>query len=176
MVLQAKGRPYELCELLSDAALCRELEDGPFVTIYLSPRDYHRVHFPCDGEVIGCRYTPGRLYTVAPRATEVVPRLFAQNERITTLLRTPFGKVAVVMVGATGVGRISLAYGDLRSNVGRRAECREMDEPVSCRKGDELGAFHLGSTVVLVLPPGSWEFRVSHGDVVRMGQRIIERV
>ncbi|MBM4394747.1 MAG: phosphatidylserine decarboxylase [Deltaproteobacteria bacterium] len=175
MVVQAKGRDYELCDLLGDRELALGLEGGPFLTIYLSPRDYHRVHFPCDGEVAGSRYSPGRLYTVAPRATRVVPRLFAQNERITTIAGTAFGQVALVMVGATGVGRISVSYCDLRTNVGRRSECRDISPPVPFRKGDELGTFHLGSTVVLVLEPGPWSFRVGVGDVLRMGQPVLVR-
>jgi len=174
-VLQAKGRMYELRDLLGDAALCDSFEGGPFVTVYLSPRDYHRVHFPFDASVSGCRYSPGRLYTVAPRAARLVPRLFPQNERITTVVRTPFGRAAVVMVGAAGVGRISVAYGDLRTNVGRCAECRELDPAPTFGKGDELGVFHLGSTVVLVLEPGPWEFPVARGDRVRVGEAILLR-
>ena len=176
MVLQAKGREYPLCDLVGDAALCAAFEGGPYITVYLSPRDYHRVHFPCDAEVTGCRYTPGRLFTVAPRATRVVDGLFVRNERISTLLRTKFGRAALVMVGATGVGRITTAYGDAVSNVGRRASGTAYDPPIAAKKGDDLGTFHLGSTVVMVFEPGRWRVDAKVGEAVRMGQPLFRRL
>jgi phosphatidylserine decarboxylase len=119
---------------------------------------------------------PGRLYTVAPRATRVVPRLLARNERITTVMATPFGRAALVMVGAVGVGRISTAYGALCSNIGAGPGSTSFDPPVARAKGDELGTFHLGSTVVLVMEPGPWTTAVAAGDALRMGQPLLRRV
>jgi len=176
VMIQAKGRSYRLDELLGDTAPCARLEGGTYVTIYLSPRDYHRVHFPCDAEVTGCRHIPGRLYTVAPRATEVVDRLFARNERLTTLLRCGERTAAVVMVGAVGVGRISVAYSPMVTNVGRRHGGTSFPQPIRVAKGDDLGEFHLGSTVVMVLERGPWEWvGPAAGAPVRMGEALLRK-
>lgn len=172
-VLQAKGREYLLADLLGDPSLCQSFEGGPFVTVYLSPKDYHRVHFPCPARVTAARHTPGVLYSVQPRAADVVDRLFVRNERLTTLFESPFGLVALVMVGATGVGRITVTYGDQATNVGRCCGYAGYEPPLPFGKGDELGTFHLGSTVVLVLPPGDWESLVpAAGKPVRLGQAL----
>ncbi len=173
LVLQAKGRFYPLARLLGDDDLCRSFEGGPFATIYLSPRDYHRVHVPCDGEISEVRYLPGRLYTVAPRAADLIGELLPRNERIHTVMRARFGTVLVSMVGATGVGRITSAFSDLTSNVGRHRGARSVGivPPIPARKGDDLGAFNVGSTVVLLLPAATWEVLCpAPGEAVRMGQ------
>jgi phosphatidylserine decarboxylase len=173
LVLQAKGRDYRLADLVGDEDACRALEGGTYVTIYLSPRDYHRVHFPCDGEVESCRYMPGRLYTVAPRATRTIDRLFAQNERIATIVRGRSRRVAVVMVGAVGVGRITVSYGGLVTNVGCRAAATRFDPAFACRKGDDLGVFHMGSTVVMAVEGPAGDVLAAEGDAVRMGQALV---
>lgn len=176
-LLQAKGRPYSLADLLSDPSAAESFEGGRYVTLYLSPRDYHRVHFPVDGEVTGWSHVPGSLYTVAPRAASVVDGLFARNERLCTRIRGVLGDVVLVMVGATGVGRISVSYCDARTNIGRSFGSATLTPPLPCRKGDELGAFHLGSTVILILSPGSWsDFVPRHGQPVRLGQPLYRAV
>lgn len=172
LALQAKGRFYPVSRLLGDEELCGSFEGGPYVTIYLSPRDYHRVHVPCDGEVVEVRHLPGRLYTVAPRAADLIGELLPRNERIHAVMRTAFGTVLVSMVGATGVGRMTLAFADLTSNLRGPVVARSerFDPPVSARKGDDLGAFNVGSTVVLLLPPGPWEVLCPRaGEPVRVG-------
>lgn len=175
-MIQAKGRSYRLEELLGDSAPCARLEGGTYVTVYLSPRDYHRVHFPCDGRITGCRHIPGRLYTVAPRATEIVDRLFARNERLTTLMECGDRAAAVVMVGAVGVGRISVAYGPMVTNVGRQHGGTSFDRPIAATKGADLGIFHLGSTVVLVLERGPWDYvGPAVGEPIRMGRPLLRR-
>jgi len=175
-LLQAKGQEYAIGRLLCDEHLCARLEGGPFVSIYLSPRDYHRVHFPCGGRVVGSSYAPGRLLTVAPRAVASVDSLLATNERITTIVEGDLGLAAIVMVGAVGVGRITMTYGGLRTNADRVAESVSFDPPVPCAKGDELGVFNLGSTVVLALGPGAWTPLVAGpGTVLRMGQPLFRR-
>jgi len=161
-LIQAKGRHYRLSELLADEVLADELEGGEYVTIYLSPRDYHRVHAPMQAQVLGYHYIPGRLQPVSPAFVNAVPDLFARNERVVFHLATAAGPVALVMVGATGVGNISISYaGSNREPVETRrfrseGEIRRVfhDEPVPVECGDELGIFHLGSTVVMILPPG----------------------
>ena len=119
----------------------------------------------------GWRHLPGALCTVAPRAADVVPGLFARNERFCTLLRSGGADIALVMVGAAGVGRISASFCDVRTNTGRDFGAGTFAPPLSCRKGDELGVFHLGSTVILVLGPGPWTGDApSGGSPIRMGQ------
>jgi phosphatidylserine decarboxylase len=176
-LLQAKGRKYRLSDLLGGDEGVDRFDGGPCITIYLSPRDYHRVHFPCDGEVTGFAYVPGRLYTVAPRATELVECLFPRNERVTTRLEGPMGAMALVMVGATGVGRITMSYCDVASNVGQRGGRGRFDPGLPCRKGEDLGVFNLGSTVVMVLEPGRWETLAPPvGSEVRMGQGLFRKL
>jgi phosphatidylserine decarboxylase len=176
MLFQAKSRNYRLEELLCDPSVGARFEGGRFVTIYLSPRDYHRVHFPCDGNVTGCRHVPGRLYTVSPRAAARVPRLFARNERMTTLIEGDQGAAAVVLVGAVGVGRISLAYHGMTTNRGQRHGQATFEPPVPFVKGDDLGAFHLGSTVILILEGRSWEYLgPANGEPVRAGSALFRK-
>lgn len=171
LALQAKGRPYPLARLLGDESLCARYEGGRHLTVYLSPRDYHRVHFPCDGEVTRCHHLPGRLYSVAPRAVDLVDELLCCNERMNTVMDTAFGTLSAVMVGACGVGRISLSYGDMVSNVGRCTGTTRFDPSIPVRKGDDLGAFNLGSTVVMLVEPGDWDVLCPPvGDPVKMGQ------
>lgn len=177
LALQAKGRPYPLARLLGDESLCARYEGGRHLTLYLSPSDYHRVHFPCDGEVVQCHHLPGRLYSVAPRAVELVDELLCCNERLNTVIKTAFGTVSAVMVGACGVGRISLSYGDMMTNVGRCTGSTRFDPAVGVLKGDDLGAFNLGSTVVLLLEPGDWDVLCPPvGDPVKMGQPLLRRL
>ncbi len=179
LALQAKGRFYPVSRLLGDKELCRSFEGGPYATIYLSPRDYHRVHVPCDGEVVEVRHLPGRLYTVAPRAADLIGELLPRNERVHVVMRTPWGTILVSMVGATGVGRMTIAFADLTSNIrgGEGARVLRVDPPVPARKGDDLGAFNVGSTVVLLLPPGPWEVLSPRvGEPVRMGQGLFRHL
>ncbi len=176
-LLQAKGRPYALADLLCDPSAQQRFEGGRYVTLYLSPRDYHRVHFPDDGQVTGFAHVPGALYTVAPRAAGVVSGLFARNERLCTRIQGDRGETALVMVGATGVGRISVSYCDVCTNTGRDFGASSFLPPIPCRKGEELGVFHLGSTVILVLSAGSWlDLIPPVGQPVRMGQALLRAV
>src|SRR5690606_25730671 len=141
---------------LGDAEAATRYEGGTFFIVYLAPRDYHRVHAPVDGPVERIRYVPGTLFPVNSIGTEHVPRVFARNERVVIVQRSPrFGEVTTIMVGAIGVGRIGLAFDDLKTNLGHRPGVREYgpDAP-RMRKGDELGVFHLGSTAVVLVEPG----------------------
>jgi phosphatidylserine decarboxylase len=177
-LFQAKGRDYRLADLLADEALADELQGAAYVTVYLSPRDYHRVHTPIAAELAGWSYVPGARWPVGPRFADRVPSLYARNERAVARLITPDGPAAVVMVAAIGVGNLWLAHageggvstGDLR----RLGERRRFDSVphVPLARGDELGAFLLGSTVIALLPPGRATFSVAIGDRVRCGERI----
>ncbi len=184
-LVQAKGRMYQLAELVADAALASRLTGGAYATIYLSPRDYHRVHAPLDARVVGYDYLPGALWPVNPRVAARRDGLLARNERVVIRMNAgALGDVALVMVGAGGVGNIRLAPGlsGPSGPAGDSAGWRAAREPrrveltgVSVARGDELGAFRLGSTVVLVFEPDKVELAGQLGDQVRFGQRIGHR-
>lgn len=176
-LVQAKGLDYTLEALLADPALAARFRGGPFATLYLSPRDYHRIHFPLGGAVTGYRYVPGRLWPVNPASVRGVPGLFTVNERLVTSLETPLGACAVVAVGATIVGRIRAFYDPTIpvSNLPRaRPVAREYPTPMPVEKGQELGAFEMGSTVILLLERGRAALRpeLAEGRRVRVGEAI----
>ena len=176
-LIQAKGLDYRAADLLGDPALAARIEGGPFATIYLSPRDYHRIHFPLDGRVLGWRYLPGRLWPVNPASVGTVPGLFAVNERLVTVLDTPLGLCALPAVGATVVGRVRACYDRAVPSTnarGARPQSRDYREPIGVRKGQELGAFEIGSTVILLFEPGRVALspRLLPGAPVRMGEAI----
>jgi phosphatidylserine decarboxylase len=187
-LVQAKGRDYELAELLADDELAARLRGGVYATIYLSPRDYHRVHAPVDARVVAYDYVPGALWPVNPKLASRRDRLLSRNERVVIHLDAgALGKVALVMVGASGVGNIWLGHGlaphGARASSSRhggwesaglrvRGERRHVaiEPAATVARGDELAAFHLGSTVVLVFEPGAIESTgVGAGDAVRLG-------
>ena len=176
-LIQAKGLDYRAADLLGDEPLGARLAGGAFATLYLSPRDYHRIHFPLGGRVLGWRYLPGRLWPVNPASVRTVPGLFAVNERLVTVLDTPLGTCAVVAVGATVVGRVRAYYDPAVpfTNVPEaRASRHDYPEPIPVGKGQELGAFEMGSTVILLFEPGRVALspRLQPGVVVRMGEAI----
>ena len=176
-LVQAKGLDYTLEALLADPALAARFRGGPFATIYLSPRDYHRIHFPLRGAVTGYRYVPGRLWPVNPASVRGVPGLFTVNERLVTLLETPLGACAVIAVGATIVGRIRAFYdpGIPVSNLPRaRPVARDYPTAMPVEKGQELGAFEMGSTVILLLERGRAALRpeLAEGTRLRVGEAI----
>ncbi|MBX3160889.1 MAG: phosphatidylserine decarboxylase [Deltaproteobacteria bacterium] len=179
-LIQAKGRDYRLEELLADDALAGALSGGAYVTVYLSPRDYHRVHAPVAGTLVGYDYLPGALWPVNPRVAARRDALLARNERVVIHLNSPrVGRVAVVMVGASGVGNISLVHGFDSATLRGRGERRRVElQGIEVARGDELGAFHLGSTTIVVFEPGAVELLDGPaGDVgqpVRFGERLAQ--
>jgi phosphatidylserine decarboxylase len=175
--LQAKGLSFPVAELLGDREAEKPFADGgAFATLYLSPRDYHRVHAPLGGTISGWRYIPGDFWPVNPASVGTVRGLFALNERLITWMETPAGQCAVVMVGATCVGRIRAAYADILTHDGRSAAAHRFSTPVPIAKGEELGRFEMGSTVILLFPPERvrWQPELRAGASVRMGSRIGE--
>ncbi len=153
-ILQAKGVPYRVADLLGSGADAEAYEGGTFATFYLSPRDYHRIHWPLDGRVLRLRHLPGDLWPVNDAALAAVPRLFARNERVAATCETSAGApFAVVPVGALNVGSIRLAFHPLRTNRGGPATPRTfvLAPPRPVRRGEELGRFAFGSAVVLLL-------------------------
>ncbi len=179
-LVQAKGIDYTALALLGgDDALAGRLEGGAYATLYLSPRDYHRIHFPLGGRVTGWRYVPGRLWPVNPASVRTVRGLFTVNERLVTILETPLGACAVVAVGATVVGRVRAYYDPTVpvTNLPRaRIAARTYETPLPVQKGQELGAFEMGSTVILVFEPGRVRLdpRLAAGARVRVGEPIGE--
>ncbi|QNP48687.1 archaetidylserine decarboxylase [Diaphorobacter aerolatus] len=161
-IYQAKGHTYSTTALLGgDSALAAPFTNGSFATIYLSPRDYHRIHMPCDGKLTRMIHVPGELFSVNPTTARGVPGLFARNERVVCMFDTPLGKMALVLVGATIVGSMATVWHGL-VNPPRPGTVRNWtyaDKPVKLRKGAEMGRFLLGSTVVLLFEPGAVEFQ-----------------
>jgi len=169
-----KGRPYDAVELLGDRELADRYRGGTYYIVYLSPRDYHRVHAPVSGVVTRLRYLAGTLYPVNSIGTDHVDRVFSRNERVVVVQRSEsLGEVATVLVGAIGVGRIGLAFDSVETNAGQDAFDRAVTNGPRLEAGDELGRFNLGSTVIGFIPPKS-PFRIesSKGAAVRMGRPI----
>lgn len=180
-LLQAKGREFDLRTLLGgDAQRAAPFTGGHFLTVYLAPRDYHRVHLPLDGRLREMVHVPGRLFSVSPATTRLVPDLFARNERVVTLFETAAGPMAVVLVGAILVAGIETVWaGEVTPRRGRRIRvwryggCGEA-QVAALRRGEELGRFNMGSTVILLLPQGSveWLPEIRAGRRVRMGTAV----
>lgn len=173
-LVQAKGRSYRLDELLANDDLAHRLTGGAYATIYLSPKDYHRVHTPVDAQIVSYDYVPGTLWPVNRWATNRRNGLLARNERVVIRLNAgALGDVALVMVGAAGVGNIRLAHApDSATFRGLRERRRIELSGITVKKGDELGAFRLGSTVVMVFAPGKATLRGEVGRPVRFGEQV----
>ncbi|MBL8800485.1 MAG: phosphatidylserine decarboxylase [Planctomycetes bacterium] len=169
-ILQAKGRPYAVRELLGGVGEDVELEGGQAWTVYLSPRDYHRVHCPLDARLVEVRTLPGARHSVAPKVLLSRPKVFSINERAVLRLESADGPWFLVMVGALNVGRIRV--------VGVEPEHQgPLAAPRNFARGDELARFEMGSTVVLVLPRSTpaWRAQLALGAPVRMGQSFAVR-
>lgn len=175
-IFQAKGQSYTVEELLGDAASALPYANGLFATVYLSPRDYHRVHMPCDGRLLETVHVPGRLFSVGTDAVASVPRVFARNERLVCHFDTEFGPMVQVMVGALLVSGVETvwsgveipAYGDRIT----RKDWRDQD--IRLARFAEMARFNYGSTVITLLPPGVAELASNlHAESpVRLGDRL----
>ena len=174
-LLQAKGIPYSLEDLLQDGNAAG-YRNGSYITLYLSPADYHRIHSPVSGKISGFTHIPGRLFTVQEYMVKGLGDLFTRNERITTYIETGFGDIAVCKIGAMNVGRISLAYSDTVSNRtlrSRKQVTYQQNEMPGISAGDELAVFNLGSTIILLFQPGIVDFTpFTIGDYLRVGEKI----
>ena len=176
-LIQAKGRRFSLSELLQSNTEAAQYENGSWMTIYLSPQDYHRVHHPVEGEITAARYVPGHLWPVNRPSVEQVPDLFCVNERLITYVDSPLGPVATIMVGATSVGRITTAYdASISTNAGQPGGRRDYPAGLRAARGDELGIFHLGSTaIVLFGDPAVNLLPFSDAEAVRLGAAMARR-
>lgn len=175
-LFQAKGHYYSLAELLGGADLSAPFENGQFATIYLSPRDYHRIHMPADGMLQRMRYLPGKLFSVNPRTARTVPGLFARNERLVCLFETQWGPMAVILVGAIFVGSMETVWAGQITPPYRNARVEQSYEEnvVRLQRGDELGRFNMGSTVIVLLPPEAppLQSKWQAGDEIKLGQAL----
>ena len=175
-IFQAKGFDFSVDELLADAGEAAKYTNGTFITVYLSPRDYHRVHMPLAGTLRETVHIPGRLFSVAPFSVNAVPRLFARNERLVCHFDGDGGPFVVVLVGALLVSSVETVWGGLEippyaSNVTRK-DWRE--RAIRLERGAELGRFNMGSTVILLLPAGraTWDSALRADTPVQVGRGI----
>jgi phosphatidylserine decarboxylase len=176
-MLQAKGRRFSLQELLAgDSDRVAAFRDGLWATIYLSPRDYHRVHLPLAGRLRSMVFVPGELFSVSDATAQLVPRLFARNERVLCHFDTVLGPMTVVLVGAIFVGSIETVWhGEVRGGRGHPTRWDYGDDDaLAFETGDEIGRFNMGSTVIVLLPPGvaSWTEGIGPGRRVHVGETL----
>ena len=174
-VFQAKGQSFSLSELLGgEEATTEPFTNGEFSTIYLSPTDYHRIHMPMTGTLRQMIHVPGKLFSVNPVTAENVPNLFARNERVVCIFDTDSGPMAMVLVGAMIVGSVETRWAGVVVPGSRQVTSTryEGEQAISFEKGEEMGRFRLGSTVIMVMPKGAvtWNSDQVAGKTVRMGE------
>ena len=174
-IFQAKGHSYSTTALVGgDRKLAEQFENGSFATLYLSPRDYHRIHMPCAGKLTRMIYVPGELFSVNPTTARGVPGLFARNERVVCAFNSEFGPFVLTLVGATIVGSMATVWHGMvnppRPGVVR--EWRYDEQNIVLKKGDEMGRFLLGSTVVMLFPKDTLAFNPDWAPTgaIRMGE------
>jgi phosphatidylserine decarboxylase len=178
-VVQAKGHDYSVTELLGGAKHAQSFSSGSFITLYLSPRDYHRIHMPCAGRLTKSVYIPGRLFSVNEPTTRGVPNLFARNERVALFFDTDDGPLALVLVGALFVGSIETVWsGEITPPHGSSVVVRDFSlEPDQLQfvRGEEIARFNMGSTVILLNSSSvdRWAETIECGKSVRLGQAIV---
>ncbi len=175
---QIKDKSYSLERFVGGEALAKRYEDGIFFNLYLSPQDYHHVHFPVGGKVTGSIHIPGKLWPVNDWSLGNIDELFSINERVVTWIDCNLGRVAAVMIGATNVGKISVTYDSFISNTARTTEIASAnyEPPIEVKAGDRLGTFHMGSSVVLLLEPGAIDLarvKLEPGQKVRYGEAVL---
>lgn len=174
-VFQAKGQSFSLSELLGgEESTTTPFANGEFATIYLSPKDYHRIHMPMAGTLRQMIHVPGKLFSVNPVTAENVPNLFARNERVVCIFDTDSGPMAMVLVGAMIVGSVETRWAGVVVPGSRQVTSTryEGEQAISFQKGEEMGRFRLGSTVIMVMPEGAvtWNSDQVAGTSVRMGE------
>ncbi len=178
-VIQAKAQDFSVIELLGGSPSRAEpFMNGKFCTIYLSPRDYHRVHMPVDGRLCEMVHVPGRLFSVSPYATRVIPRLYARNERVAAIFATPFGSMAVVMVGAVNVSAIETTWAGLVTPpTGKQITSADYSATwpgIELKRGQEMARFNMGSTAILLFSKdrAMWKAGLTLNSMVNMGECI----
>ena len=180
-IFQAKGHSYSTQAVVGgDASLGAQFQDGHFATLYLSPRDYHRIHMPCAGRLLRMIYVPGDLFSVNPQTARGVPGLFARNERVVCVFDSVNGPFVLILVGATIVGSMATVWHGVvnATRDGQLKEWRYEAQPVELSKGEEMGRFLLGSTVVMLFPKGPLSFNPAWlpGGTIRLGEAMATRL
>ena len=179
-IFQAKGHHYSTRALVGgDAALAAQFDEGHFACLYLSPKDYHRIHMPCDAKLVRMIYVPGDLFSVNPTTARGVPGLFARNERTVCVFDTPHGPFVNVLVGATIVGSMATTWHGVVNppRTGDVRDWRYEDKNITFKQGDEMGRFLLGSTVVMLWPKMALNFNPDWAPTrgIRLGERMCDR-
>jgi phosphatidylserine decarboxylase len=175
---QIKGKSYTVARFLGDDAQARRYDGGAYFNLYLSPQDYHHVHSPVSGGIVRSVHIPGKLWPVNDWSLANVEELFSINERVVTYIDCDLGRVAVVMIGATNVGKISVVYDAFISNTpaANRTAARDYAPPIGIAAGNRLGTFHMGSSVVVLLEPGRIDLtrvRLERGSKVQYGAAVL---
>ena len=178
-IFQAKGHSYSTTALVGgDAGLAEQFEDGDFATLYLSPKDYHRIHMPCDGHLLRMIHIPGALFSVNPTTARGVPGLFARNERVVCVFESDHGPFVLALVGATIVGSMATVWHGVVNppRPGHLRDWRYQDQELCYRQGEEMGRFLLGSTVVMLFPRGVVKFNADWAPQrpIRLGEKMGE--
>ena len=177
-IFQAKGHDYSATTLLGgDATIAQQFANGQFATLYLSPRDYHRIHMPVSGTLTQMIYVPGRLFSVNPKTVRCIPGLFARNERVVALFDTPFGPMAMVLVGAINVACIETVWHGVVTPPHRNPVQRWVytdQQAITLEKGAEMGRFNMGSTVICLFANDKLQFdaAITPGAAIQMGRRL----
>ena len=172
LIVQAKGKKYSVEALLAENS--KNDFYTSFVTIYLSPKDYHRIHMPFDGSLKLMKYIPGNLFSVNQRTVNNIDQVFARNERLVCYFETEYGEIALVMVGAIFVGSMETSWeGQITPPYTKSIKTYDYDSrQIELSKGKELGRFNMGSTVILLMPKGAPKLNLQVGQVLNMGQSI----
>jgi len=177
-LIQAKGYKFDVKTLLSNVMKNYFLTftDGNFINLYLSPRDYHRIHMPCDGKLISMAHIPGKLFSVNPLTVNSVPNIYTRNERVVTIFETKFGTMAMILVGAMLVASIVTVWaGEVTPPTKKTIQFYDYkDQNIELKRGTEMGRFQFGSTVILLFPKNTlqWENSLHPGDSIKMGQQL----
>ena len=172
-IVQAKGKKYSVSALLDDKSIDTAYFNS-FTTIYLSPKDYHRIHMPCDGDLVSMKYIPGDLFSVNQRTVNGIDQVFARNERLVCFFNTEFGEMAFILVGAIFVGSMQTSWeGQITPPYSKSVKYYNyMDQKIRLEKGDELGRFNMGSTVIILMQNDFPNLSLEEGQALKMGQSI----
>lgn len=176
-LIQAKGIKYKVESLVGEKELAERYKNGHFLTIYLAPSNYHRIHMPTDAAIEGYNYIPGRLFPVNSIGVEHIEGLFTKNERLISILKRSDKKIAVVKIGAFIVGSTKVSYDEVSTNKGLKKTILRYHKKIEIKKGEELGWFEFGSTVVLLFEKDEiiWNEQVKKGHKIKMGNAIGKR-
>ena len=174
-IVQAKNHNYSVAQLLANNEKAGEFTNGFFTTIYLSPRDYHRIHMPYDGKLIAMDYIPGDLFSVNQKTVQNIEGLFARNERVVCYFETEFGICAFILVGAIFVGSMQTVWhGQITLPYTKQVQHFDyQNQNIQLKKGEEMGRFNMGSTVIMLMPNKDNKLNLKEGETVRMGQGLI---